>query len=99
MSQYADGGWLASKPYVASGRYISRMSNYCDGCRFDPGKATGAGACPFTTLYWDFLQRHRERFAKHPRAAMQWRMLERLDSDELAEITELADRLKARLTG
>ncbi len=99
MSQHADGGLLASKPYAASGRYIQRMSNYCRGCRYAPERATGEDACPFTTLYWDFLHRHRERFAKHPRAAMQWRMLERLDSKELSEITKLADLLKARLTG
>ena len=96
MSQYADGGWLASKPYVASGRYISRMSNYCDGCRFDPGKATGAGACPFTTLYWDFLQRHRARFERHPRTALQWRNLQRLDKTDLQRIADQAEALRAR---
>jgi deoxyribodipyrimidine photolyase-related protein len=97
MSQYADGGWLASKPYVASGRYISRMSNYCDGCRFDPGKATGADACPFTTLYWDFLQRHRARFERHPRTALQWKHLRRIDQRELERIRAAAETLRRRL--
>ena len=97
MSQYADGGWLASKPYVASGRYIARMSNYCDGCRFDPGKASGADACPFTTLYWDFLQRHRKRFERHPRTALQWKNLQRLDKAELRSIADRAAALRARL--
>ena len=97
MSQYADGGWLASKPYVASGRYIARMSNYCDGCRFDPAKATGADACPFTTLYWDFLQRHRKRFERHPRTALQWKNLQRLDNAELRSIADRAAALRARL--
>jgi len=97
MSQYADGGWLASKPYVASGRYIARMSNYCDGCRFDPGKASGPDACPFTTLYWDFLHRHRERFARHPRTALQWKNLQRLDQAELDRIGAAADALRTRL--
>jgi deoxyribodipyrimidine photolyase-related protein len=97
MSQFADGGWLASKPYVASGRYVARMSNYCAGCRYDPGAALGERACPFTTLYWDFLHRHRERFADHPRAAMQWRNLARLDRETLARIAARAAHLRATL--
>ena len=75
----ADGGLLASKPYVASGRYIDRMSDYCHRCRFDPTQAEGETACPFTTLFWDFLDRHRERFANHPRTALMWRNLGRLE--------------------
>ena len=59
MSQFADGGLLASKPYAASGAYIQRMSNYCGQCRFDPKQAIGESACPFTTLFWDFLARHK----------------------------------------
>jgi deoxyribodipyrimidine photolyase-related protein len=98
MSQYADGGWLASKPYVASGRYIQRMSNYCAGCRYDPGSAVGERACPFTTLYWDFLHRHRARFSGHPRAGTQWRNLARLDAATVAQIQAQAERLWASLT-
>jgi deoxyribodipyrimidine photolyase-related protein len=98
MSQYADGGWLASKPYVASGRYIQRMSNYCAGCRYDPGSALGERACPFTTLYWDFLHRHHDRFSQHPRAGMQWRSLARLDATTLGRIRAQAERMRATLT-
>ena len=95
MSQYADGGYMASKPYVASGSYINRMSNYCAGCRYDPSCATGDTACPFTTLYWDFLQRHRERFSSHPRTALQWRGLGRRGENELKEISQRADRIRS----
>ena len=95
MSQYADGGRMVSKPYAASGKYIQRMSNHCAGCRFDPGEAVGEQACPFTTLYWDFLDRHRERFHDHPRAALQWRNLDRLPEPRLQAIRARADRLRA----
>jgi deoxyribodipyrimidine photolyase-related protein len=91
MSQYADGGVMASKPYIASGKYVDRMSNLCDGCRFQPGEATGERACPFTTLYWDFLDRHEQRFADHPRLALQVKNLRRLtDGDRAAIRTQAA---------
>ena len=96
MSQYADGGILASKPYAASGRYIQRMSNYCKGCRYKPHKRLGEDACPFTTLYWDFLVKHQSRFAKQPRTANQWRHLEKMDRDEKTNIGEQADALRAK---
>jgi deoxyribodipyrimidine photolyase-related protein len=79
MSQYADGGVMASKPYVASGKYIDKMSNYCSGCQYDPAKREGEGACPFTTMYWQYLQRHREVLAKNPRMLLQIKNLNRMD--------------------
>ena len=97
MSQFADGGLMGSKPYIASGKYIDKMSNYCKGCRFDPGVSTGPKACPFTTLYWDFLDRHRERFAGHPRLVMQVRNLDRLKPDAIAAIRGEAALLRKRL--
>lgn len=97
MSQFADGGVMASKPYCASGKYIQRMGNYCSGCRFKPDEAVGPKACPFTTLYWDFLERHQQRFAKHPRAALQWRSLERLPEAKRAAIREQAQALRQQL--
>lgn len=94
MSQHADGGRMASKPYIASGKYIERMSNYCSKCRFKPDKATGAHACPITTLYWDFLARHEERYARHPRLAQQVRNLARKSDSERAAIQEHAADLR-----
>ena len=80
MSQFGDGGLMASKPYVASGKYVQRMSNHCKGCKYDPALSTGATACPFTTLYWDFLNRHETLLKKNPRMAMQLKNLGRLDA-------------------
>ncbi len=94
MSQYADGGLLATKPYVASGKYIQRMSNYCSSCRYNPANATGDDACPFTTLYWDFLIRHQSRFGKHPRVALQWRNLTRIDKHNRHLIQRQAEQIR-----
>jgi deoxyribodipyrimidine photolyase-related protein len=98
MSQFADGGVMASKPYCASGAYIDRMSNACRGCRFDPKQATGPDACPFTTLYWDFLARHRQLLAKNQRMAMQLKNLSRKDTADLRAIRRQADDLRAGLS-
>jgi deoxyribodipyrimidine photolyase-related protein len=95
MSQYADGGVMASKPYIATGKYIQRMSNYCAGCRFDPAKTTGERACPFTTLYWDFLQRHEKLLAANQRMALQVKNLARHAPAERAGIRRRADEIRA----
>lgn len=94
MSQYADNGKMTSKPYVASGQYIKRMSNYCNGCRFKPEKSVGDDACPFTTLYWDFLMRYEDKFARHPRTALQWKNLSRIDGETRKKISRQADGLR-----
>ncbi|SFD94844.1 deoxyribodipyrimidine photolyase-related protein [Thiohalospira halophila DSM 15071] len=95
MALYADGGALATKPYAASGRYIQRMSNYCRGCRFRPDRRTGEEACPFTTLYWAFLDRHEARFANHPRMGMAVKNLRRLYDGERHAIRERAAALRS----
>ncbi len=97
MSQFADGGVMASKPYCATGAYIDRMSNACKSCRYDPKQATGPEACPFTTLYWDFLARHEKLLGKNQRMTMQLRNLGRKDAGELRRIRSQADALKASL--
>lgn len=99
MSQYADGGVMASKPYCASGKYIERMSNHCAGCRFDPGQRLGERACPFTTLYWDFLLRHAGRFARHPRTALQWKHIQGIAPAERTLIQAAAERLREAARG
>ena len=95
MSQYGDGGIMASKPYAATGKYIQRMSNYCAGCRFDPAKSTGPDACPFTTLYWDFLSRHERLLAANQRMALQVKNLARLSSADRAAIATQAAAIRA----
>ncbi len=91
MGQFGDGGLMASKPYVASGKYIQRMGNHCKGCRYDPAQSTGPKACPYTTLYWDFLMRHESLLKKNPRMAMQLKNLARLDAQARDAITVQAD--------
>ena len=94
MSQYADGGLMASKPYIATGQYIQRMSPHCKGCRYDPGQRTGPRACPFTTLYWDFLLRHETLLAHNPRMALQVKHLARWSPEQKQAVTEQAALLR-----
>ena len=98
MSQFADDGVMASKPYCATGKYIQRMSNYCSGCKFNPGKATGEDACPFTTLYWDFLKRHKTRLQGNNRMTMQLSNLKRKNSAELRDISRQAEQIRESLS-
>lgn len=93
MSQHGDGGIVGTKPYCASGAYISRMGHYCGACRFDPKDSTSEKACPFTTLYWDFLARHEKQFATNGRMKLQIANLRRKDSDEVAIIRKRAKLL------
>jgi deoxyribodipyrimidine photolyase-related protein len=97
MVMHADGGIVGTKPYAASGRYISRMSNYCGECRYDPAKRTGPHACPFTTFYWDFLSRHKTRFARNPRMGMVLRNVDRMDRGERRKIRKQAEQLRREL--
>ncbi len=95
MSQFADGGFMASKPYIATGKYIQRMSPHCKGCRYDPAQREGERACPFTTLYWDFLMRHETLLAKNPRMALQVKNLARLTDTQKQSVQDQAAVLRA----
>jgi deoxyribodipyrimidine photolyase-related protein len=80
MSQFADGGVVGSKPYVSSGAYIDRMSDYCRGCAYSVKEKTGDKACPFNLLYWDFLVRHRDRFRSNPRMGQMYRVWDAMEA-------------------
>jgi deoxyribodipyrimidine photolyase-related protein len=86
MSQFADGGLLASKPYVASGAYIDRMSDYCGSCRYSVKAKEGPDACPFNLLFWDFVARHKERLARNPRMAQMVRTWDKFDAAKQATL-------------
>ncbi|MEY3480463.1 MAG: hypothetical protein RIQ71_1238 [Verrucomicrobiota bacterium] len=90
MVLHADGGFMATKPYAAGSGYISRMSNYCHGCRYKPDVKTGPDACPFNYLYWDFYARHEARFAKNPRVSMALNTLKKKTPAERKAIAESA---------
>jgi deoxyribodipyrimidine photolyase-related protein len=94
MGVHADGGKMMTKPYAAGGAYISRMSNYCKGCSYNPKLRIGESACPFTTLYWDFLDRHKESFVKNHRMSQQVFGLNRL-----SDLPELKVRAQEVLKG
>jgi deoxyribodipyrimidine photolyase-related protein len=98
MSQFADGGIMASKPYVATGQYIQRMSNYCSPCRFDPATSVGDDACPVTTLYWDFLMRHDSLLRHNVRMQLQIRNLSRLSTEQRRAIRRQAKAIQKRTT-
>lgn len=86
MSQWADGGIVATKPYVSAAAYIHKMSNYCDSCQYDKKKRVGEDACPFNSLYWNFLDDKKQFFAKNNRMAMMLRLLEKIPAEDLVQI-------------
>lgn len=97
MALYADGGRFTSKPYVASGAYIRRMSNYCKGCRYRPEVRTGPDACPVTALFWRFLIEHEAAFARNPRTALMAKNVARLSVEDRAGVTTNAENLLRNL--
>ena len=98
MSQYADGGLLGSKPYAASGNYINRMSDYCKSCAYKVSAKNGPDACPFNYLYWDFLDRLRDRLGDNPRLGQPYRTWDRMGAGRKAEVRKDARRFLAGLS-
>jgi deoxyribodipyrimidine photolyase-related protein len=97
MSQFADGGVVGSKPYVSSGAYIDRMSDYCKGCHYAVKEKSGEKACPFNLLYWHFLTRHRSRFEGNPRMAQMYRTWDRMAEDHRNRVLDDAERFLRRM--
>ena len=97
MSQYADGGLLATKPYVSSAAYIDRMSDYCKGCAYDRKARLGEAACPFNALYWNFFDRNRARLSANHRLGIVYRQLDKMTAEDRAAISGQAERICSRL--
>lgn len=90
MSQFADGGLLATKPYVSSAAYIGRMSDYCQHCPYNPKEKLGAKACPMNSLYWDFFARQRQVLGNNPRLGLVYKQLDKMDQNSLSKLQEQA---------
>ena len=97
MSQFADGGVIASKPYVSSGAYINRMSDHCKTCHYSVSAKTGEKACPFNLLYWHFLDRHRDRFSGNARMGNMYRTWDRMAAEKRETVLAEGDALLKRL--
>ncbi len=97
MSQFADGGLLATKPYVSGAAYINRMSDYCKGCHYDRKLREGERACPYNSLYWDFLARNAHRLSTNPRLGMVYRQLEKMGETAVDSLQAHASGLRRRL--
>ncbi|AJR03894.1 cryptochrome/photolyase family protein [Siansivirga zeaxanthinifaciens] len=93
MSQFADGGKIATKPYVSSGSYINKMSNYCSNCHYDHKEKLGDKACPFNSLYWDFLDNNRDKLGNNFRMGMMYSVLDKMDRDQLTQMKERAAQI------
>ena len=97
MSQFADGGLLGSKPYVSSGTYINKMSDYCQSCRYKVSQKTGEDACPFNALYWDFLIRHQDTLQGNPRISRAYHTWQKMGPGKRADYLKTAERFLADL--
>jgi deoxyribodipyrimidine photolyase-related protein len=97
MATYADGGLTATKPYVSGAAYINKMSNYCGHCQYDPKRSTGEGSCPFTALYWTFLERNESVLGSNFRLQMPYTALRRKSPSDLVQLRARAAEAIAHL--
>jgi deoxyribodipyrimidine photolyase-related protein len=97
MSQFADGGVIASKPYCSSGNYINKMSDYCAQCSYRVKEKTGQQACPFNSLYWHFMNRHRDELSRNPRIGMIYRSWDRMNEEHRDEVLKTAEAVLDQL--
>jgi len=97
MSQFADGGIIASKPYISSGNYIDKMSDYCKDCSYKVKEKTGPDACPFNLLYWHFLDRHREAFKSNHRMGNMYRVCDKMTDEKRETVLADAEAFLAKL--
>lgn len=97
MSQFADGGFLGTKPYVSTANYIDKMSDYCGHCAYDKKLKTGKNACPFNSLYWHFYERNRSLLEKNPRIGMMYQLLNKMDEAEKNKLLQHAENLLSNL--
>lgn len=91
MSQFADGGIVATKPYVSSAAYIHKMSSYCEGCHYNHAQKTGEKACPFNSLYWNFYNKHEDKLVNNPRISMMYNVWRKMNPEARTAILEQAD--------
>ena len=97
MALFADGGIIASKPYASTGAYIKKMSNYCCDCNYNVKEKTGANACPFNYLYWNFLVQNQSKLSSNSRLGLAYKNLERLPKEKLFAIKKSAKKFLSRM--
>ena len=97
MSQWADGGLVATKPYVSSANYINKMSDYCIQCSYNRQKPYGEAACPFNCLFWEFFNRHRQKLENNLRIGMMYRTWDRMKADNRKAIIHQARQYRKNL--
>jgi deoxyribodipyrimidine photolyase-related protein len=97
MSQFADGGIVGTKPYHSSAQYVNKMSNYCGSCHYRFKERVGDRACPFNSLYWDFLMRNEAALSKNPRIGMGYQLLKQMSDADKREIRQQAQAVLQRI--